>query len=114
TSESPNGEILEGAQNLFNLLEDSLVGEFHFGEEENPFHDAGLANCAIQGNMGNIERSEKGKALVRFVVENRAGQNVSKPGSNSQIHCFTCGKKGYGSFSCPKQSVNLTEMEEHE
>lgn len=36
TSESPNGEILEGAQNLFNLLEDSLVGEFHFGEEENP------------------------------------------------------------------------------
>lgn len=64
--------------------------------------------------MGNIERSEKGKALVRFVVENRAGQNVSKPGSNSQIRCFTCGKKGYGFFfSCPKQSVNFTEMEEH-
>ncbi|MBA0711078.1 hypothetical protein Golax_010309, partial [Gossypium laxum] len=71
TSESPNGEILEGAQNLFNLLEDSLVGEFHFGEEENSFHDAGLANCAIQEDYLDWEASLENYFELKPIVEAR-------------------------------------------
>ncbi|MBA0756703.1 hypothetical protein Gogos_021730, partial [Gossypium gossypioides] len=44
-------EILEGAHNQYDILENSLTKESDFSEEKNSFHDAGLVNLAVQGGL---------------------------------------------------------------
>ena len=47
-----------------------------------------------------------------YEKNNGFSSNFSKAGSNSQIRCFTYGKRGHSSYACPQRRVHLTEAEE--
>ncbi|KAK8528289.1 hypothetical protein V6N12_074820 [Hibiscus sabdariffa] len=68
-------EISEGAHNQFAIPKGSLADEVYLRDNASSMNRGG-------GNMVNLERNDKEKALVRFGAENRAAQNISNSSSN--------------------------------
>ncbi|KAK8283499.1 hypothetical protein V6Z11_D08G094300 [Gossypium hirsutum] len=63
-------EIPKGAQNQFDISEDSLTDKSDDGEEENPFHDVGPVDHAVQGGLKQqlVHALELNESGINFEV----------------------------------------------
>ncbi|KAK5824590.1 hypothetical protein PVK06_019371 [Gossypium arboreum] len=61
-------EIPKGAHNQFDFPKGGVTDKFDFGEEENPFHDVGLVDHVVRGELK--ERS------MHALQSNKGGINV--------------------------------------
>jgi hypothetical protein len=93
----------------------TIVQSFHNDQTAQKIgRDTSIMNQTADKNTANIDRSEKGKDIVRYRAKSNYGPASSKAGSGSHVRCFVCGERGHASCACPQWRVNLVELEEEE